>query len=655
MAFDGPDGYAAGLEALAAILEPRRVLSVSEWAARYRTLVGKSAAEPGRWRNERIPFLAAIMDALDPHHPAPQVVFVKSSQVGGSECALNWIGRTVHQAPGSFLVLFPTERVGRKWVRTRLDSAIATTPELRRLIPLGRRTNAGNTLSEKHFPGGVLYVGSANIPDDLASVSVPYLLEEEVDRMPVALEGEGDPIELARRRLATFARSKEFMISTPTTFETSRIWPAWLRSTMDRYFVPCTHCGHLQTLRWVQLKWPAGKPEEAGYLCEECAAFLEERHKTEMLAEGAWRSTYPEREAAVKGFHVNGLYTPIGLGDSWSLHAEAWERAKGSEARIQVFYNTRLGEVHKGERLKLEWEEIKRRAEPYRLREIPPGVLILTSGSDVQADRLETQIVGWGRGEQATVIDYVVHYGDTTRGEVWAKLDDYLAGEIVNAFGVRMRLACSLIDSGYLPETVLGFTRTRKARNIYASRGSTNPSRHEIGKPAYPDVKRRGKTDNRRTGVERYELGVSILKHWLFELLRADAGTPDAPVAIADRHIRFPRGRPQVPGGLDFGGLEEEYFRQLTAETFDPKHGWIERANYHRNEALDTICLARAAAMHHSVNLHRNREADWARLEELYAREQPDVPAPPPELGKTAIRVAGGFLPTSAKIDTEQK
>lgn len=648
-AFEGPDGYVAGLEALIRAVEPRRVLSVSDWAAAYRTLLGKSAAEPGRWRNERIPFLAAIMDALDARHPAPIVVFVKSAQVGGSECALNWIGRTVHQAPGSFLVLFQTDRQGKKWVRARLDGAIATTPELRRLIPLGRRTNSGNTLSEKHYPGGVLYIGSANIADDLASIPVPYLLAEEIDAWPELLEGEGDPFELALRRLATFPRSKAFLNSTPRRAETSRVWPYWLASTMDRYFVPCPHCGHAQALRFTQLQWPAGKPEAAGYVCEECAAFSEERHKSEMLAGGQWRPTHPEREGDVKGFHINGLYTPIGLGDSWAKHAAAWERAQGSQGRLQVFFNTRLGEVHKGETIKVEWKEIQKRAEPYRLREIPPGVLILTSGTDVQADRLETQVLGHGREQRIAVVDYVVQYGDTTRADVWAKLEAYLASELVNSFGVRMRIECSLVDAGYLPEVVLGFTRTRKAARIFASRGSTQAARQPIGKPSYPDVKRRGKTDARQ-GVERYEIGVSMLKHWLFELLRADAGTAEAPVAIAERHIRFPRGRPNVPGGLDLDGLDEEYYRQLTAETFDPKRGWVERANYHRNEALDTFLLARAAAMHHSINVHRMREADFKRLEDLYERG-PVKPAAKEELGKAAIAMAGGgFLPTSAQV-----
>lgn len=636
MSFDGPDGYAAGLEALARAWAPQRPLLPSAWAARYRRLSGKSASEPGPWRNERIPFLPAIMDALDRRHPAPLVVFVASSQVGKSECGLNWIGSTLHQLPGSFLALFPTDKVARKWVRTRLDSMIATTPELRTLIPLGRRSTSGNTLSEKSGPGFVLYTGSANIPDDVASISVPYLLFDEVDRMPVVLDGEGDPIELALRRSTTFPRSKAFMTSTPTTAETSRIWRYWEASTQDRYFVPCVHCGHMQHLRFAALQWIAGKPATACYACEECGATIEERHKTDLLAAGEWRATHPEREAETKGFHVNGLYTPIGLGDSWARHAAAVERAQGSQARLQVVANTRAGEVHKGERKSVDWKTLHGRREAYRLRTIPRGVLILTSGTDVQADRLETQVGGWGRGERATVVDYVVHYGDPTRPDVWAALDEYLAFELLNEFGVRMRLSCSLVDAGYLPDEVLSFTRDRASRNIFAARGSATASRQPIGKPSRVDVKRKGGTDKR--GAERYELGVSAMKHWLFERLRADAGTDEAPVLPADRHIRFS------------DELPEDYFRQLTAETFDPVKGWIARANYHRNEALDTFILFRGAALHHSVALHRFRELDWQRIESLI-EPAAGVAAPAPQaLGKDAIATRGGFLPTAAVV-----
>ena len=261
-------------------------------------------------------------------------------------------------------------------------------------------------------------------------------------------------------------------------------------------------------------------------------------------------------------------------------------------------------------------------------------MLILTTGTDVQLDRVETQLLGWGRGDRVTVIDYVEHRGDPTRPEVWHELDQYLAQEWTSSTGVPMRVACSMIDAAYLGEHVLNFTRPRRSRGIFACRGSTNPSRQPIGKPSHPDVKRRGKTDAR--GVEQYELGVSMLKHWLYEELRADAGSEEKPVNPADRHLRFAKA------------LGEDYFKQLVAETYDPKEGWIARANYHRNEALDTFIYARAAAMHHSVNVHRMRDVDWQRYEEIYERAMQT--AKKEELGKDAIVTRSGFLPTSAPI-----
>ncbi len=571
------------------------------------------------------------MDALDNSHPAPLVIFVKSSQVGGSECGLNWIGRTIHMAPTGILALFPSEKVARKWVRTRLHSMLAETPELRAIIPSGRRSDQGNTLQEKHFRDGVLYTGSAGIPDDVASITVPYILLDEVDRMPLMLDNEGDPIELAKRRAATFpGRTKVFEISTPTTEETSRIWADWQTSTQDRFFVPCPHCLTMQWLTFDNLKWADGKPEQAQYQCEECAVLFPERHKTDMLRAGAWRAEHPEREALVKGFHVNALYTPIGLGDSWVDHARAWDGARGRPAKVQVYYNTRRGEVVKSEKVRLEWEAVAARREPYQLRTIPPGCLLLTAGADVQHDRIEVGIVGWFRNERAAVIDYTALYGDPTRSEVWEALDKYLAGELLNTFGVPMRIAAAGIDSGNWQHEVTNFTRARRSRNIFATKGSSIRSRQPIGKPTLVDVNYRGQVQKR--GAEQYQLGVSVLKTSLYARLRADAET-----LPADRHLRLP------------SELPDEFFRQLCAERYDPKDGWIK--HYEHNEALDVIVINMAAAMHHSTQIHRMRELDWQRLEQLYEpKGEPKSQAEVPGALVTAT-TRSGFPILSAKVN----
>ena len=60
------------------------------------------------------------------------------------------------------------------------------------------------------------------------------------------------------------------------------------------------------------------------------------------------------------------------------------------------------------------------RCEPFAA-EAPDGVCLLTAGVDVQADRLEMEVVGWGRDEESWSIGYHVIPGDILRSEVWAR------------------------------------------------------------------------------------------------------------------------------------------------------------------------------------------------------------------------------------------
>lgn len=608
--FDGHDGHAVISSAAAEALRPRIALWPSEWAAKRRTLSAKSSAEPTRWRNERVPYLAAIMDALDVRNPAWMVVFIKSSQVGASECGLNWVGHTIDEDPAPMGILFPGEALGRRWMRKRCEPMIALAPSLAAKIPLGRRSDAGNTLTEKDFPDGNLSVLTANVAISMASDAYAKLLLDEVDRFPREIGEEGDPVEMALRRMATFAgRRKAFLNSSPTIRSLSHIAGWWEDSSQGQYFVPCPHCGTRQVLLWPNLVYTPEKPvRDARYRCIDCAALIEEHAKTEMLAAGEWRHKHAERIGGILGFHVNCLYTPIGLGDTWNDNATAFERARRDPAKLKTFVNTRLGETHEDPSEKLDWEVLYARREPFPLRTIPSGVWILTAGVDVQKDRLEVQILGWRRPGRATTIDYRMIEGDPTREEVWTELDDYLAREFMSPSGVKMRISVALVDSGYLQEYVLAFTRARQGRNIFAAKGSAQYGHEAIGAPTFVDVrKQRGNLKPRpdRLGAKQYHIGVSTLKEVLYKRLQEDVGTGASPILPEERHYRFSE---QLP---------EEYFRQVCAEVFDPhKRRWVKV--YERNEALDTLILAMAAALHHAVALDRMDEGDWNRLQAMY-------------------------------------
>ena len=89
------------------------------------------------------------------------------------------------------------------------------------------------------------------------------------------------------------------------------------------------------------------------YLCAHCDEPVPERHKTWMMdeANGAqWMATAePERAAEARragmtGFHINGLYSPLGW-LSWEEIARGWEAAQGNEASLKTLKNTVLGKT----------------------------------------------------------------------------------------------------------------------------------------------------------------------------------------------------------------------------------------------------------------------------------------------------------------------
>ena len=50
-------------------LKPDPLLTVSEWADRYRVLSQRASSEPGRWRTERTPYLRGPWTAFRRDHP----------------------------------------------------------------------------------------------------------------------------------------------------------------------------------------------------------------------------------------------------------------------------------------------------------------------------------------------------------------------------------------------------------------------------------------------------------------------------------------------------------------------------------------------------------------------------------------------------------
>lgn len=587
------DGAVLAGEAIAEGIKPPPRLSVTEWADLHRRLPTKGAGEPGPWRTARVPYSAEIMECLSADHPAKRVVFMKSVQSAGTEMGNNWVGWFIDTQKAPMMIVQPTLDMAERWSKQRLASMIEDCPSLRSKIAPSRARDSGNTTLLKEWAGGVMVISGANSGASLRSMPARYVFLDEVDAYPQELEGEGDPIKLAEARTTTFPRRKVFLVSTPTIESLSRINKEWLTSDMRRFHVPCPHCGHEQPLAWDNLRWPKGQPELAVYHCSDCGVGIEEHYKTKMLAVGRWVASYPERPVA--GFHINGLYTPTGLGLTWAELAAEWIEASKDPARQKTFINLRLGEVVADPNEKLDADDLASRAAGYESRTIPKGCLTLTCGVDVQKDRFAVLILGHGRAGQQWVIDYVELPADPTTEQSWDELDIHLQTPIINSRGLPMKISMAAIDSGYLTDYVLAFTRLRRGRTI-AVKGASSPGKPIINRPSKLDVTVRGKTI--KHGAEGWLVGGDTAKHTIYAVLAADGKR----ALDHERMIHFPEK------------LDASFYSQLTAEVWDPaKRRWIKIRP--RNEALDTWCYALAAAHHPSLRVHMWKEPQWARLE----------------------------------------
>ena len=624
--------------AAAAGMRPDPLLTISQWADKYRALSQRASAEPGPWRTERTPYLREIMDCLSPSSPIERTVFMKGAQIGGTECGNNWIGYVIHQAPGPMMAVQPTVEMAKRNSKQRIDPLIEESEVLRALVSDPRSRDSGNTVLSKEFPGGVLVMTGANSAVGLRSMAARYLFLDEVDGYPGDVEGEGDPVNLATARTRTFARRKVFMCSTPKITGMSRIEAAFEESDKRWYWVPCPVCREFQTLKFAQVRWPKGETGKAVYVCEHCGQEIQNHQKQSMLARGEWRPS-AVGDGKTAGFHLSSLYSPIGW-FAWSDAAKQFEQAQKNPALLQVFVNTVLGETWTLLGEAPEWQKLYDRRESYKVGTVPIGVLFLTAGADVQKDRIEVEIVGWGRGKESWSVDYRVFEGDTSRPQVWEKLTALLNETFTTTSGVELPVLQLAVDSGFAATEVYQWARRQGGRVVVIKGDSRAPAL--LGPAAPVEVGPLGKRITR--GVRVWPVNSGMAKEELYRWLRLDRPTDED----VEKGVPFP------PGYCHFPRYGEEYFKQITAEQLVTKivkgyrrHQWQKMRE--RNEALDCRVYARAAASR--VGIDRYQEKHWRATEERLglqtksrqsASSRPQ-PAAPPSKPRPGRRVVGRF------------
>lgn len=578
-------------------LKPPEDITVSEWADKYRILDAKTSAMPGPWRTEQTPYLKGIMDEFN-NYETEEIVYIKPTQVGGTECLQNMAGYIIQQDPAPTMIVYPTDKLAESISENRLQPMIKAAPTLKK-----RFLENESSKLELQFDGMYLTLAGSNSPSSLASKAIRFLFLDEVDKYPGASKKEADPISLARERTKTFHNRKIFITSTPT-LKTGHIWKVKEDADIEKhFFVPCPHCGEYIEFKWKQVHFPkeegmslADRAEFASYVCQECGCVITDQDKPDMLRLGEWRTVKQNTKFVRKvAFWMNTLYSPF---VRFSEVVKEFLKSKDDPEQLQNFVNSWLAEPWEDTKLKTNADLVMERQTEYEELVVPDWAKMLTGGVDVQENCLYWTIRAWG--------SYLTSQ-NIAHGQAFSfqEVERVMNLEYQMPDGTPMVVALALIDSGYNTDLVYDFCVSNSDWAL-PSKGSSNSML------SHYKMSTVNKTDSRAFGMN---------------LVLVDTGKYKDMIA----------GRMKKKNGsgswMVYAGCDREYAEQVTAEhkvnvkmgNGKVKQEWQLKTSHADNHYLDCEVYALAAADAlgvRSLYLNDVKEEPQVKQEKQYAPEE---------------------------------
>ncbi len=585
-------------ERVASLWAPPEQLPLSDWADKYARLSGESSAETGRWTS--YPYQREILDALI--DPSIEILtWMKSARVGYTKI-LNWdTAYHIAQEPCSQLIVQPAVDDAAGYSKDEISPMLRDMPILQGIVAEPKTRDSKNTILKKSYPGGILHMVGANSARGFRRITVKRVKFDEVDGYPPTAGNEGDQIQLGTMRSETFWDRKIILGSTPTIAGASRIEKSFFESDQRYRFLPCPFCGKFQVLKFRQIKWPKNEPRNARYECEFCKQLIPHSAKRKMDEKGEWRATKPFNGHA--GFHIWAGYS-YSPNSTWVHIAEKFLQVRKDTEALKTFTNTMLGETWEEKGEQPEWTKLSARAESYPILTVPAGGLLLCAGVDTQDNRLEITIKAYGRGEENWLIYHGEIWGDPDLPATWDQLDAFLYRTYKHASGFDMHIVSMGVDTGgHRTQAVYNYCRTR-GPVVFALKGASTPNKPILNRPSAQDFDYLGQKIP--GGVELWPIGTDTAKGTIYNRLKITKSGPG--------YYHFPIG------------LEDEYFKQLTAEKLVkkfvkgfPQYHWEKTRD--RNEGLDCDVYCYAAALKAGLSM-----VDWDDLEASFTESyQPEM------------------------------
>lgn len=593
------------------LLEPMRRQTVTEWA-RGNLHLPTESSEAGLYVPERAPYQTAILEAMSPQSPVRQITLCFGAQMGKTTVEIAGMGYYAACYPRPQAFAFSNDGELKSFVKTKFDPMMRANPEIKRLFGQGARST-GDTVTEKLYPGGFLRFIAANTEANMRSYSIAVLFADEIDTYPMNVGGNGDPIIQLTKRTNTFADTRKLVFSSTPGNEDSHILRLMGQSTYRKYFVPCPHCRRRFTFELEHFHYitdEGGKAVTDSWMeCPNCGYLMRNRDKTWMMdpENGAgWEKTNPDAPSDHEGYFLPSFYAPEGW-LSWNMIAQEWHDALSQTSETQrlalltAFHNTVLcRQYHE----LMDTPDVRvleqRGAQSAHKRGVAPDwVNVVTTGGDVQGNRLEITVMGWGRRLRHMPIDHYRLYvppGEEIKdldGTVWREYyEKIICGMWEREDGFVLRSVANALDRSYESRTIDNVYRRFQAPTFHPVRGVSDPK----GLSVMP-TRKQTRTSREDTPVIYYDVPVDQIKAVLYrDLVKEDR---DGVYSYEE----FP------------DGYDGEFYEQLVSEhlVLDPKSNqrhWEKVRD--RNEIIDTHVYN--YAMCYVAGLDSLLDEDWDSL-----------------------------------------
>lgn len=610
-------------EVYAEVMTPPPPVDYLAWAENNIVFSQRESPMPGPYNRDLFFYFDEILLALSPDDPCRVVTLAKSAQLGGTVLANIFCGGSMDMDPGDFLYVHPTENNAQRWSKMKLTPMLKGTTALARVFPSKARDGLDSVLYKERLDGkGAIQISGANSPASLSQVTMKRQVQDDLAKWE--MNAAGDPEKQADSRSQAHEFAKIFKISTPLVEPGCRISKAFEDGSQEKLYLPCPHCGHSQTLEWENFlaNLDEEHPERSHFLCTdpECGGVIEDWHRPAMFAAAkakesdpvapgkAWRASNPGQMRVHRSFHLWSAYSLL---QSFERIARSWLASRGNPASEQTFFNDVVGRAYRTLGDAPPWEALRDRgAKAERQRgHVPRGHVILTCGVDCQKDRVEWQVVAWAREHRRAVVDHGVFPGHISSENCRAFLDGLLKQTFVNAYGRRIGVDVLAIDGNAWTDDVWGWAKRHPSSRVIMVRGVPSEAA-----PLLIGVKREVNRQGKKLPYSKrfFNFATSVLKMALYRNLVKDD--------------------PEERGYVDLpAGLEDEFYRQLTAETrkrLTTRQGfehyvWVKDPNQ-ANEGLDTHLQAEAAFIRVTGPTRALMDAVWDR----YERERDSAPEP---------------------------